>query len=727
MKYQILKTKNEITRIIYDLKQKGAVVFGSDTMVKIVENYFDDSVSSYNAKFIHTSDEKDEALVCLIDFNALFYKQGTTKSAENILKHLGENSTGKIKTIGTSTYLVLACYICSKNTKDCFCQIIEKIKSVYKETHFVICDFDNENMIKDIAHDFHKYENESTICHIKSETDCLAIDFCNEDNKIYLAVPKSIDDLSFIGDNLKAETITIDNFCYSNKSPLCFEREEFTKCEIKAVEVSYDELLHYQRHINIFNLDEHFEKVDDKTLIIYTIDGELVQDGIYNTRLDEMVKTRENEWDLVADTILMYPISIDNIDKINNSPKQYNANMNAFMHYLDIRLQCETGVPYGSNGADMMKRFKSRIKRTYLGAVKCRITEEMIMDILDKEDVSVGADIYVHFIVAADAESNVGVLYIISLSSPFLLSHLLDNAVRNQLMVVNDDDNIENLYEYIRKRWDMTISGTPKSFVTIPKDKTVLDNQQLASLLMSETIYENGEEFSQIVDETILEAVESDHGVGQYDIAYVGVSLNTFIQFYPAYKGSVQYRFFWNSVTAFYIELVLFEEAAINRFIKELKGLMSIANKCRPEDFLQQNRLITNQYLATVDFWDVQLNYPSSQKSIRMIKEKFGNNDLMLRMQRYLDQTKNIFEINKELMDRNTENEEKKSNNTMNIILFVLTIVSTVSAIYQIVDYIIQYSSNNPIQNIYPLSATLISIIILVVTIIIRKNKDNKD
>ena len=64
--------------------------------------------------------------------------------------------------------------------------------------------------------------------------------------------------------------------------------------------------------------------------------------------------------------------------------------------------------------------------------------------------------------------------------------------------------------------------------------------------------------------------------MAQYDIAYVGVNLNTFIQFFPSYRGSKQYRLFWNSVTAFYIELILFEEAAVTRFNKNLVDLMRI-------------------------------------------------------------------------------------------------------------------------------------------------------
>lgn len=100
---------------------------------------------------------------------------------------------------------------------------------------------------------------------------------------------------------------------------------------------------------------------------------------------------------------------------------------------------------------------------------------------------------------------------------------------------------------------------------------------------------------------------------------------------------------------------------------------MAFANKDAPEIFLEKNRKYTNEYLATVEFWNVQLNYPSSQKSIQMIRDAFNEKALLSRMERYQNQVKNIFEINKELIDREAEKQEKYSNDTMNLILFILT------------------------------------------------------
>ena len=47
----------------------------------------------------------------------------------------------------------------------------------------------------------------------------------------------------------------------------------------------------------------------------------------------------------------------------------------------------------------------------------------------------------------------------------------------------------------------------------------------------------------------------------------------------------------------------------------------------------------------------------------------------------------------------------------MNFILFILTIVSTVSAVYQTVDYVMAYMTDDPVRNVFPL---LTNIVILV-------------
>ncbi|MCH5190692.1 MAG: hypothetical protein J1F23_00865 [Oscillospiraceae bacterium] len=736
MNATLIKSKKEFEGCLNHFKDSNCIHLGINEETVFLLDNFDDIHEKLDGKYIFFENGFSNMIICLMDFNYIYSKKNTNGISDNLIRQISNDVSKKIKTIENDVFIVSARLLLSKEADNLFfSECIAKLKQIYREYHFIFCQSDKTDFITDNIKYFHHRIASGHIYHFMPEIDMTQINFENSENEfIYLALPETANaEVLFQESEILISKYTLANYKYSPDNSLVFMREEFSECYVKILKITYDKLLTYQRYLNIFNLKEHFEAFNCnssefsqiKDILVYTVAKASDQKSILNKRLEEMISTRKNEWSLIPDIVLMYPVCVLDKSKIQNCSNEYDSDMNAYMHYLDMRLQCETGVPYGYDGADMMARFKKRVSRHYLGTAKFRITEEMIMDILDKEDISVGADIYMHMMVAVDAESDVGVLYVISLSSPFLLSHLLDNVVRNQLMVVTQD-GIRNLYEHILKSWNLKISGTPKSYVTIPRDKDSLEHQQLASLLMSETIYEEGEDFSQIVDKGIIQIVNEPYGMGQYDIAYVGATSNAFIQFYPSYRGSKQYRLFWNAVTAFYIELILFEEAAVTRFNRSLVELMSDANKESPEAFLEKNRNITNDYLRSVEFWDVQLNYPSSQRSIKMIRDAFNENDLLSRMERYQTQVQNIFEINKELIDREAEKAEKKSNDNMNFILFVLTVVSTVSAIYQIVDYIINYISTNPIQNLFPIVMNLIVIIGMVIIYSYRKRKRNQ-
>ena len=690
---------------------------------------FNEITSRCGGKFIKITDttKKESFLIGLIDYNQIYYNQAIGASAWFIEK-LPVDICDKLLTIGNDTYLFLFCMLNkSVSTNKAIAEILGCVERLYPEYHFIILNSTQRMELRGMKC------IESTIAgqslyHFLPQIDMMNTSLpINGADDIHLALPSRADFFQIFNEDMdNIGNAVVTNYVNCSENAYVFEKNEFSETEVVVLKINYEQLLLFQRFVNIFNCKEHVETVKDINgnmiqVLLYTIGSVKDQGSIWNKRLKEMVLTRNKEWRLIADVILMYPVVINNVNVIRQNLCEYDSDMISYMHYLNMRLQCETGVPYGHDGADMMARLKKRVRRYYLGAVKCRITEEMIMDIMDREDVSVGSDIYVQLIVSVDEESNVGVLYVVSLSSPFLLSHLLDNVVRNQLMVAKSENQICNLYEYIMERWSISISGTPKSYVTVPMDKSSINDQQLAALLMSETIYEEGEEFSQLVDKDIINIVTDKYGMGQYDIAYVGVMLNTFVQFYPTYRGCKRFRLFWNSVTAFYIELILFEEAAITRFNKRLVELMSDANKDQPEEFLKKNRDVTTEYLNTVEFWDVQLNYPSSQQSIQMIKEAFNENALLARMNRYQEQVRNIFEINKELVDRQSDKIEKDSNDTMNAILFILTIVSTVSAIYQIVDYIIGYLENTPQHNLYPIGVNVITMIVITLVFIARR------
>ena len=113
--------------------------------------------------------------------------------------------------------------------------------------------------------------------------------------------------------------------------------------------------------------------------------------------------------------------------------------------------------------------------------------------------------------------------------------------------------------------------------------------------------------------------------MGQYSRAFVVAHTNVLLDFEKDLRGTIQARMYNAAFTCFYVELLMFEEAALTCFNKELIDLMAEVMRIEPTEFLTRARTITNRYLNTVDFWNVSVNYPSSQKSLQMIRKSFAS------------------------------------------------------------------------------------------------------
>lgn len=221
-----------------------------------------------------------------------------------------------------------------------------------------------------------------------------------------------------------------------------FFRKPGAACEGVLLQCDYEQLLRYQRFINLTNYEEHFEQTDRGKALIYSEKYQSDSSLLWNDLLREMVKTRKAEWSIVPDSYIMYPVTYKEQDRLLECACYDNQEIGNYMHYMDIRLQCETGVPFGKDGIDLMERYKNRLERIPLGRLRVRITLEMILDILDHEDQPVGCDAEAEAVLSIDRLSHIGVLTLVSLSTPFLLSHFLDmgteiNAVALKYQIAN--------------------------------------------------------------------------------------------------------------------------------------------------------------------------------------------------------------------------------------------------------------------------------------------------
>ena len=459
-----------------------------------------------------------------------------------------------------------------------------------------------------------------------------------------------------------------------------FSKQECNLCKACVVSLSYESLLRYQRIINLSQCDECF--FGDLVCYINTIPyGEV---PLLNDRLSEMIKTRTREWAVIPDVFVSVPMQYRNKELVISRKTTADSNADYLLKDMDFRTQYEAGIPNVNKEVDDLASFKGRIKREYLEKVKVQIASEAGVEDYTGVTDPIGTAAYIDLFVSVDLDSDCAVLTWYSLSAPFLISHLLDNIIRNQLQVVTEGENY-NFFDYISNKYALVKRGTPKIYVVIPQKRDCLNPNQTASLLSAETIYADGENFGEIIDEDILAAVNSPNGMGQYDRAVVLAHTNVVLQFCTDFRSTVRERLEEESIILFYMELILLEEAAIHIADREIIKLFTSNSITEPIDFLKKVDVIYDDYCKTTDFWDIQVNYPTSQKSIDMLRNAFKIKDQLEYMQRNQQQLQTVFDTKCDIIDR-------RESKRMDVSLAIISVLAVFSAWIDGHDYIATWS-----------------------------------
>lgn len=576
-------------------------------------------------------------------------------------------------------------YILATHSEYSLVSDISNINSlgIYKKRNFQIKEID---------------DNYFYVMHEKGESSD-SVDFSQ---KLKLVVPNhKIFDAYGIEYNIEKEC----KFLIGYKIEKCegveiFVNEESSIAVGELLEINYFELLKYQRLINVSNV---YERTSGDVLFYEHIVA-YSEPPLLNDVLSEMVETRSTEWSLVPDVFVSIPMKYSNpvlFDGLNT-----DLVANSLLDYMNFRTCYEAGVSAEQGKAvDDLSELKKRIKRFYLEKLKIQVYSETNPN-FDMRAEKIGPAALVDLYISIDSKSNCSVLTLYSLSSPFLVSHLFDSVIRNQLMVVDENNDVVNFYAYINRKYDLLKTGTPKIYAIFPYHRTVLSQSQLASLLAGETIYPDGEEFGRIVDEDILKIVKSRYGMGQYDRAFVCAYSNVVLQFSMNFSGRILDRLLEESITLFYIELILFEEAAIRIADRRIISLYTENKAETPIDFLEKVDLIYDDYSKTIAFWDVRVNYPTSQKSITMLRDAFGIKSEIEEMKRNQEQLQITFDVKCDIIDR-------KDSKRMDTSLAIISVLAVFSAWIDGHDYIATWNDAFPDSVIYIMQKVLFLLVLI--------------
>ena len=450
----------------------------------------------------------------------------------------------------------------------------------------------------------------------------------------------------------------------------CFEAAEQQHAAGTPVTMDYEAYLQYQRVVNLAQCEERL--CGDACW--YEASSPFPCEPLLNGRLEEMLPTRASEWAIVPDMYVSIPVECrDGAERILREGKKLRPDRNAelLLKNLEFRTGYEAGVPSAHEESDDLSQFKARIIRQYLGKVSVWISEEAAFNAAVPAE-RIGAPALVDVFISLDRQSSCAVLTLASLSLPFLLSHFMDNVIRNSLMI-SDGCAEQNFFDYFLERYGIVKRGTPKMYAVIPREKTCLKQSQVASLLACETIYPDGEDFGELIDAELSAVLAQEKGMGQYDRGNVYAYKNAVLQFDPSLRVPIGQRIAEEAITLFYIELILFEEAAIHIADRRIKALMSAETVAEPVAFLRETGEIYEDYSRTIDFWSIQVNYPTSQKSIDMLRKAFRVDEELAFLQRDQQQLQTLFDTKSNFVDR-------VNSRRVNSALAILSVLAVFSA-----------------------------------------------
>jgi GNAT superfamily N-acetyltransferase len=450
----------------------------------------------------------------------------------------------------------------------------------------------------------------------------------------------------------------------------CFVADMLSSQKVRLAKVPFSFLQSYQRQINLVNCVEKEVDFGVYSALCYVKSMESTKSA--RQIFDGAIYSQKHlEWDLQPDVITSVPITYGDLKKIEAANgSKYNYLADRIISALNFRVVSESSIQEGED-----EGFKNRIKHYFLGTVRLQLVNEVEFSFNKRKDVAPCGEGYdVCLIVTVDVKSSVGVLHIVSLSSGFLLTQYLDSVSRNQIYVQQDGKR-KLLYSYILENFALTANGKAKNFVNCYKRKDEIDDNLLASILCNETYYEDDEGFGHIVDKEVTAKVEDEHGFAIYDYAAVYKHDNIIFQSSAKKIGSVDDRVSTLSITLFYVELTVMEESAINFVNANIVRYLSDVDARASDETLKEFNKIQCEYAKTIEFWDIQMNYTSSKKSVDGIRKAFKIDETLARYNRNQILFKDIYMSMRDNIDR-------MQTKIITLLGLMLTIISILELIF---------------------------------------------
>ncbi len=303
--------------------------------------------------------------------------------------------------------------------------------------------------------------------------------------------------------------------------------------------------------------------------------------------------------------------------------------------------------------------FITSIKRIPLGTIKCCFTY--------------GEDLYEEYgfaYISKHSITGIGTFSIVfpCITNPVILQ--LYAFCENVLKIVDGYENIE-VTEWL-KRKKIELYGYPKA-VIFSYNSQIKKNDILKCLAFEM------EPMADIISKKLNEWASDN--IAQYNLAEVYASDRCLIEVRKDIEINVFRRLKSQSIEIFFIEILLFQEAAISRVCSRVSYYLNdISKNANCKNSFEILSKLSKEMANAIMFIDhKRLRYPSVRLSSEEIATRFG-------LPEELDKYYKYREILDEMINLNSNEQDKIESTLMNFLLLVLTMIQVLPTIKTFID-----------------------------------------
>lgn len=434
-------------------------------------------------------------------------------------------------------------------------------------------------------------------------------------------------------------------------------KDEKSVANTQIVDVSFKEILNYQRTINATALNEEVISDDgiDKILYYKNQKANDIDSGYENENLTKLKTINDVEMEINYDSYVLIPL-----ERIKNKDIKISNAISKIESYK---------YEYLSNLLDEYYRstFESKIDRithSFVGKIKFRIPYDA--DYIAKY-------ITASAIIGQDSISKCGVLILTINNSYVPASYLIENMLQSNIEIFDEDEKVwKSFNDYLKNKYGVENRGIPNVLQIVFSEKDDIPEAILTSWLMGEAYCKKGYGLGEIklgenksIKDYKLDVPTYENAVAVYASRDVVVEYNK--------RERIIFGRLENVVsTLSAIELILFEEAAISTCEHKYQNIID-NKKLGTLSLVSHMKNIQEEFIRTIDFWNPNMRYMGSEIVEEEFRKKFE-----------IDKHKHKLIEKQEKFNTYFMLRRDKRNTMESIFLSIVGCVLTASSIYDI-------------------------------------------